>query len=123
VTRPFRFEEASVSPALAKASRTRPGGVTDEVFATVADGVSLDAVPPSGQVQLNVLRNVGWGGLAIYFQDDQCTHMVLTARDGDREPHEPTHTGCSKKPVTSIVVGVTVAAWDGGMTSTQRRQA
>jgi hypothetical protein len=165
------FEEPQVHTPLAKARITRVKGVTNEVFATVADGVKLEDVvnldifagfdpamtreeaelrlgqpsgrwtdpvyklaagyydrvggrvslvrqgasewstighpssctheyvfrdsrlreqllqwlPPKDVVQVNVLRNVGWGGLTVFLSRDACTYLVLTARDGDPE--------------------------------------
>ena len=42
-------------------------------------------LPPTANVQVNVLRDVGWGGLTAYLDRRSCTHLVLTARDGDPE--------------------------------------
>jgi hypothetical protein len=46
-------------------------------------GQLLEWLPPSGVVQVNVLRDVGWGGLSVHLSRGSCTHLVLTARDGD----------------------------------------
>jgi hypothetical protein len=41
-------------------------------------------LPSEANVQVNVLREVGWGGLTAYLDRRSCTHLVLTARDGAR---------------------------------------
>jgi hypothetical protein len=43
----------------------------------------LQWLPPKDVIQVNVLRNVGWGGLTIFLSRDSCSYLVLTARDGD----------------------------------------
>jgi len=43
----------------------------------------LQWLPPKDIVQVNVLRNVGWGGMTVFLSRDACTYLVLTARDGD----------------------------------------
>lgn len=46
----------------------------------------LQWLPAKGTIQVNVLRQVGWGGLTVFLSRDACTYMVLTARDGDPDP-------------------------------------
>jgi hypothetical protein len=43
----------------------------------------LQWLPPKDIIQVNVLRNVGWGGLTVFLGRGACTYVVLTARDGD----------------------------------------
>lgn len=46
----------------------------------------LQWLPPHDTVQVNVLRDVGWGGLTIHLSRTSCAYLVLTARDGDPNP-------------------------------------
>jgi hypothetical protein len=43
-------------------------------------------LPPQDTVQVNVLRDVGWGGVTVFLNRTCCTYLVLTARDGDPDP-------------------------------------
>jgi hypothetical protein len=45
----------------------------------------VEWLPPAETVQVNVLRKVGWGGLAVFMSRSSCSYVVLTARDGDPE--------------------------------------
>jgi hypothetical protein len=45
----------------------------------------LSWLPPQDTVQVNVLRDVGWGGVTVLLSRASCTYLVLTARDGDPE--------------------------------------
>jgi hypothetical protein len=49
----------------------------------------LQWLPPKDVIQVNVLRDLGWGGLTIFLSRDSCTYLVLTARDGDPEMRPP----------------------------------
>ena len=50
----------------------------------------LQWLPPEGSIQVNLLRDVGWGGLTTHMDRRSCTHLVLTARDGDPDPDRNT---------------------------------
>lgn len=53
----------------------------------------LSWLPPQDTVQVNVLRDVGWGGVTVFLSRASCTYLVLTARDGDPEDSVPAATG------------------------------
>jgi hypothetical protein len=46
----------------------------------------LQWLPAQDVVQVNVLRDVGWGGLTVHLNRTSCSYLVLTARDGDPDP-------------------------------------
>jgi hypothetical protein len=58
----------------------------------------LQWLPPEANIQVNVLRSVGWGGLTAYIDRRKCTHLVLTARDGDPDPYAEGELPKGEKP-------------------------
>ena len=41
----------------------------------------LHQLPQTGEVGLHILRDVGWGGVLVLLDREECKRLILTARD------------------------------------------